>query len=508
MCSLLLLPVAWVPVPFGFRWSLPADSRSYEGLGGGIAWALDPAFCEQLLPSFHEDAPTSRYYRFVDCDEIKDAFVRAMSTWAANHDFLNFKDVSSECAALGVGRACGLAELYIQATASSNGTEAAYVELRSWAYGSVTTAGVVDGFAFSLLAADLFFSRDDCWYMDSSFCSHFQHWKNSAAVMKALFVVFWTLAFCWLLLLALRIVRICARELRTDVKQLAGQKLSRRERNHAKYTSRALFSALTKIASWPFILALFFAMVPPLVYFRIYAPCVECYDFEAAIAHEIGHALGFDHPDQYADQNWKLSAPIDASTCADPEALVLQSQPVPDSDGGSESPHSIMFSLTTVRSQACLTVDDLEGLNFLYPTCAGARTQADDLLCVKAKRNHGWLRFLMVVLFPLGLALGGAHAMRFHTPTATPPVPALLARPPLSVRVVQWARSQCCSSNEVIGGICTICGGYCRRTTVAPPPATMQAMRQSQYQSSCTLSGATSRASQRATRPGGRAREA
>ena len=49
MSTLLLLPVAWVPVPFGFRWSLPADSRSYEGLGGGIAWALDPAFCEQLL---------------------------------------------------------------------------------------------------------------------------------------------------------------------------------------------------------------------------------------------------------------------------------------------------------------------------------------------------------------------------------------------------------------------------------------------------------------------------
>lgn len=144
MSSLLLLPVAWVPVPFGFRWSLPADSRSYEGLGGGIAWALDPAFCEQLLPSFHEDAPTSRYYRFVDCDEIKDAFVRAMSTWAANHDFLNFKDVSSECAALGVGRACGLAELYIQATASSNGTEAAYVELRSWAWARRSTANAVE----------------------------------------------------------------------------------------------------------------------------------------------------------------------------------------------------------------------------------------------------------------------------------------------------------------------------------------------------------------------------
>ena len=115
MALLLLAAPAWVPSPFSYRWALPADARSFEGLGGGIAWALDPLFCETMLPSFHEDAPTTRFYRFVDCDEIKDAFVRAFSTWSANHHLINFKDVSAECAALGNGSACALAELYVSA---------------------------------------------------------------------------------------------------------------------------------------------------------------------------------------------------------------------------------------------------------------------------------------------------------------------------------------------------------------------------------------------------------
>ena len=30
---------------------------------------------------------------------------------------------------------------------------------------------------------------------------------------------------------------------------------------------------------------------PPLFYVKIFLPCWDCYDFEAAAAHEIGHAL-------------------------------------------------------------------------------------------------------------------------------------------------------------------------------------------------------------------------
>ena len=97
MSFLAILPHAWVPSEWNYRWSLPSDPLSDEGLGGGITWALDPSFCDTMLPSFHEDAPTTRYYRFVDCKEIKDAFIRAFATWSANHKQIRFHDVSTEC---------------------------------------------------------------------------------------------------------------------------------------------------------------------------------------------------------------------------------------------------------------------------------------------------------------------------------------------------------------------------------------------------------------------------
>ena len=97
MSFLAILAPAWVPSEFNYRWSLPSDPLSDEGLGGGITWALDPSFCDTMLPSFHEDAPTTRYYRFVDCKEIKDAFIRAFATWSANHKQIRFLDVSTEC---------------------------------------------------------------------------------------------------------------------------------------------------------------------------------------------------------------------------------------------------------------------------------------------------------------------------------------------------------------------------------------------------------------------------
>ena len=62
MSFLAILAPAWVPSEFNYRWSLPSDPLSDEGLGGGITWALDPSFCDTMLPSFHEDAPTTRYW--------------------------------------------------------------------------------------------------------------------------------------------------------------------------------------------------------------------------------------------------------------------------------------------------------------------------------------------------------------------------------------------------------------------------------------------------------------
>ena len=57
-----------------------------------------------------------------------------------------------------------------------------------------------------------------------------------------------------------------------------------------------------------------------------------------------------------------------------------------------------------VRAQACLSPDDLDGLNYLYPTC-GDYTRQQPPSCVKSRRNSGWLRLALVCGLPTALAL-------------------------------------------------------------------------------------------------------
>ena len=40
---------------------------------------------------------------------------------------------------------------------------------------------------------------------------------------------------------------------------------------------------------------------PPILLAKIILPCWDCYDFEAATLHEIGHFLGLGHPDNIPD---------------------------------------------------------------------------------------------------------------------------------------------------------------------------------------------------------------
>ena len=62
-----------------------------------------------------------------------------------------------------------------------------------------------------------------------------------------------------------------------------------------------------------------------------------------------------------------------------------------------------MLSLTKNRARACLSTDDLAGLNFLYPTCNDALVRdprARPPACIKSKRNVGALRFTALVMLP------------------------------------------------------------------------------------------------------------
>jgi len=138
--------------------------------------------------------------------------------------------------------------------------------------------------------------------------------------------------------------------------------------------------------------------VCPIFYYRIFLPCYDCYDFEATIAHEVGHVLGFHHPDAEFEINLQATQGqrMGNATCW---RALDHVELAPDKDLGD----SIMYSMTTSRDRTCLTSDDLEGLNYLYPTCDGTlhpREDTGEPLCIKGKRMGGWVRLAYVVFGP------------------------------------------------------------------------------------------------------------
>ena len=65
---------------------------------------------------------------------------------------------------------------------------------------------------------------------------------------------------------------------------------------------------------------------------------------------------------------------------------------------------SIMYSLTEHNPQVCLTPDDLEAINTIYPRCDGrgmTKTNGGDLVCYKTKLYIGAVRVLVYIFVPV-----------------------------------------------------------------------------------------------------------
>ena len=111
------------------------------------------------------------------------------------------------------------------------------------------------------------------------------------------------------------------------------------------------------------------------------------------MAHEIGHVLGFHHPDAFSGMNLRATSPMGNGTCLAPLKHVELSPQLSHADGA----ESIMYSMTRHRDRTCLTQDDLEGLNFLYPLCEGVVGTPQ---CIKMQRHSGWLRLGIATAVP------------------------------------------------------------------------------------------------------------
>mmetsp|Transcript_48604 Transcript_48604/g.127008 ORF Transcript_48604/g.127008 Transcript_48604/m.127008 type:complete len:663 (-) Transcript_48604:239-2227(-) len=288
-----------------------------------------------------------------------------------------------------------------------------------------------------------------CWYLDSAFCAPFHKLKKSLGSPENARMLVWGLTYGLTALGILFYLGIfCNMALRTL--QLGGYNEEDEdlpneddEDGDGQLSCKERFNAVIRVLShWnPFVLTIFLLLLilPPLVTTRIFAPCFDCYDFEAAALHEIGHFLGLGHPDNIPD-NWQVPAngasitdalptpgnnsyqeniasamlsghrPNVSEICMNPWAGVRPGVPLGaeiDMDKlGARYPtrDAQMEARTQHNPRTCLTNDDLEALAVIYPDCDDHAAMFA-AVCHEVNLNIGIVRLAVWILIPSIIAL-------------------------------------------------------------------------------------------------------
>ena len=172
----------------------------------------------------------------------------------------------------------------------------------------------------------------------------------------------------------------------------------RRPRSHGGYVPASWWTrgivVLSQLPMCTLLICVFLLVGTPIFYTQFFTPCMTCFDFEASIAHEVGHVLGFNHPDAQASRNLRLSHPLNATSCRAPLRYVELGPEPPSATPG------IMFAFTAHHVRTCLTPDDYEALHALYPTCEADDARPEQPTCVKPRQVVGYLRLIIAVAIP------------------------------------------------------------------------------------------------------------
>jgi len=184
----------------------------------------------------------------------------------------------------------------------------------------------------------------------------------------------------------------------------------------------ALLLAADALGPYKLTMRLTLISLPWAFYKAIFLTCWDCYDFEAVAAQQIGHLLGLGQTDLLPTELLPSQGPpgqnsyhaglasgleLNATNCATVWDGVLPGIP-PGLSSSELNPSTgnrwaLMDSMNKHNPRTCLTADDLEGLNVIYPTCTGAVTAPQ---CHKQSLYFlGWFRICIFVIGPIILAI-------------------------------------------------------------------------------------------------------
>ena len=258
------------------RWPLPTASDSLAGFGGGLAWIESLGFCEALASNFGSEAVDYfgvQLFSFVSCEEIRDALVRGFATWASNHARLSFFAATDACA---VSDCDALAEIVVVAAANAGG-EPLQVTVES----NVSAAAVAEITRVTLAFDN---SSTTCYYMDSTVCDFVRQVADTLTLPDFLVGQFQTLSGrnmvtdveLWLALLLIRCVIYLPAAFGLAYFANAIYVLCRK--SHRAGCENAVYVTASLSHRWR--LSMLLLLIPPLLDFRMLAPCTACVAFE------------------------------------------------------------------------------------------------------------------------------------------------------------------------------------------------------------------------------------
>ena len=284
-----------------------------------------------------------------------------------------------------------------------------------------------DGLVVETRRATISFNPGLCWYLDSNFCSSFHMlkvWLLPMTTNQIMWMIRAILFAVWLFAI-LRVIQhfilVAKRSIEEDTAK--DEERAKREAQAMGINNEAMLQLAkshqgTKMRIAAGLDALahqratgwmgrgVLIVAPITFYFNVFMPCWECFDFEAAATHEIGHVLGLSHPDEVAatapgrpgmpgGENAMLSANLtNGFDCNNPWASAMAHP-----GGNNDTKESIMRTLTQHNPRVCITEDDLEALNVLYPDCS--QSMITTPVCYYAPKYIGWARFFGLTFVPI-----------------------------------------------------------------------------------------------------------